>query len=62
LTHSSSSINALHNYQNYISRQVAGLWFPTGDNQISVVKNTLQGWQPQQAFGSPRASRWYLTG
>ncbi|MHB8294938.1 MAG: ABC transporter substrate-binding protein, partial [Acidimicrobiales bacterium] len=43
LTHSSSSINALHNYQNYISRQVAGLWFPTGDNQISVVKNTLHG-------------------
>jgi peptide/nickel transport system substrate-binding protein len=59
LTHTHPGLKYLYEYENYISRQVAGLWFPTQDTRISVVKDTLQGWQQQQAFGNPRPSRWY---
>ncbi len=54
-----SGLAPLYAYQNYISRQVAALWFPTWANQISVVKSTLHGWQPQQTFGFPEWSNWY---
>ncbi len=60
LTHTHTGLQYLYNYENYISRQVAGLWFPTWDNRISVVKDTIKGWQPQQAFGNPEPSRWYV--
>lgn len=59
-THSDSGLSHLYAYQNYISRQVVALWFPTWATQISVVKNSLHGWQPQQAFGFPEWSNWYL--
>ncbi|MHB1928488.1 MAG: ABC transporter substrate-binding protein [Acidimicrobiales bacterium] len=58
-THKDSGLSHLYTYENYISRQVAALWFPTWANQISVVKNSLHGWQPQQAFGFPEWSAWY---
>ncbi|MHB8189497.1 MAG: ABC transporter substrate-binding protein [Ferrimicrobium sp.] len=61
LTHTQTGLKYLYNYENYISRQVAGLWFPTWDNRISVVKNSIHGWQPQQAFGNPQPSNWYVT-
>lgn len=61
LTHTESGISHIFAYENYISRQVAALWVPTWDNRISVVKDSLQGWQVQQAFGDPRPSQWYYT-
>lgn len=59
-THRQSGVGSLFSYQNYISRQEAALWFPTWATQISVVKNSLHGWQPQQVFGFPNWSDWYL--
>lgn len=60
-THKETGLSHLYAYENYISRQVAALWFPTWATQISVVKKTLKGWDPQQAFGFPQFSSWYLT-
>lgn len=51
----------LHQYENYISRQVAGLWLPSPAYQISVVKKTLRGWAPQQVFGDEMPERWYFS-
>jgi len=59
--HTHTGLAYVYAIENYLSRQVAALWFPTGDNSISVIKDTLQGWQPQNSFGQPRPSRWYFT-
>lgn len=60
LTHTKTGLKYLYDYENYISRQVAALWFPTVDNRISVVKDSIHGWQPQQVFGNPEPSNWYV--
>lgn len=59
--HTHTGLSYVYAIEDYLSRQVAALWFPTGDNSISVVKDRLQGWEPQNAFGQPRPSRWYFT-
>jgi peptide/nickel transport system substrate-binding protein len=56
-----TGLNYLYAEENYLSSNVAALWFPTVDNQISVVKNTLQGWQPQQVFANELPENWYFT-
>ncbi len=61
-SHTESGLAPLDAVENYLSRQVAGLWWPTQDTRISVVKDSLQGWQQQQAFGNPRPSQWYYVG
>lgn len=55
-----TGLRYLYRLENYVSRQVAALWWPTGDNQISVVSDKLHNWQPQQAFGNPMPQRWTL--
>ncbi len=59
--HIDSGLSHIFALENYVSKDVAALWWPTGDNQISVVRNTLKGWSPQQAFGNPRFSQWYFS-
>ncbi len=61
-THTQPGLQSLFAYENYVSQQVAALWFPTWDWQISVVSNKLKGWNPQQIFGNPQPSRWYFSG
>jgi peptide/nickel transport system substrate-binding protein len=56
-----TGLSALYAEENYLSRNIAALWFPTVDNQISVVKNTLHGWQPQQVFANEMPENWYYT-
>jgi len=61
-THTVPGLEPLYTYEDYISRQVAALWVPTEDIQISVVKNSLRGWRPQQVFAIPEFSNWYFSG
>lgn len=56
-----TGLKYLYAEENYLSRNIAALWFPTVDNQISVVKSTLHGWQPQQVFANPMPEDWYYT-
>jgi peptide/nickel transport system substrate-binding protein len=56
-----TGLQYLYAEENYLSRDVAALWFPTVDNEISVVKDTLHGWQPQQVFANPMPEDWYYT-
>jgi peptide/nickel transport system substrate-binding protein len=51
----------LYAEENYLSRNLPALWFPTVDNEISVVKDTLHGWLPQSVFTNPMAQDWYYT-
>jgi peptide/nickel transport system substrate-binding protein len=57
----STGLSYLYAEENYLSRNIAALWFPTVDNQISVVKDTLHGWQPQQVFANEMPEYWYYT-
>ena len=57
----STGLSNLYSEENYLSRNIAALWFPTVDNQISVVKDTLHGWQPQQVFANEMPENWYYT-
>jgi len=56
-----TGIQYLYDEENYLSQQVAALWFPTVDNSISVVNDKLGGWEPQQVFANPMPEDWYLT-
>jgi peptide/nickel transport system substrate-binding protein len=58
--HLHSGLSHLFALEDYVSRDIAALWWPTGDNQISVIRDTLRGWSPQSPFGNPRPSRWYF--
>ncbi len=60
-TTTSTGVASLYAEENYLSRNIAALWFPTVDNQISVVKDTLHGWQPQQVFANELPENWYFT-
>ncbi len=55
-----SGLKYLYAVENYLSRQIVALWFPTGAYQISVVTNKLKGWSPQGVFGDPLPQLWYF--
>jgi peptide/nickel transport system substrate-binding protein len=55
-----TGLSSLYADENYLSRQIVALWFPTGANQISVVKNSLKGWTPQPPFGYALPENWYF--
>ncbi len=59
--HTQPGLNPLFAVENYLSTNVAGLWFPSWDWQISVVSKKLHGWNPQQIFGDARPSHWYFS-
>jgi len=54
-----SGIANVYKFENYISRQVAALWFPTVSTW-SVVQDNLVGWYPQNAFGYAVPSEWHF--
>ena len=45
--------------ENYISKQVASLWWPVPAQELLLVKNNLKGWTPLQPYVDPMPSRWY---
>lgn len=53
----STGLNHVFAFENYISRQVASVWFPT-EATWSVVQDGLEGWSPQNAFGYTVPSEW----
>jgi peptide/nickel transport system substrate-binding protein len=55
-----SGMSYIYALEDYIASDEAAIWWPTGDNQISVVSDNLHGWQPQQPFGDPVFSGWYF--
>lgn len=52
-----SGVANVYKFEDYISRQVASLWFPTVATW-SVVQDDLTGWLPQNAFGYAVPSEW----
>jgi peptide/nickel transport system substrate-binding protein len=57
----SGGIPALYAYQNYLAKQLPGLWMPQTDTQISAVNTTLQGVFPQDPLSNIYPENWYFT-
>lgn len=59
-THLSSSLASLHQYENFLARQLPVLWMPTPDYQISVISNRLRGALPQDPLAYVYPEDWSL--
>jgi peptide/nickel transport system substrate-binding protein len=56
----SGGFTALYAYQNYVARQLPGLWMPQTDTQISAVTGNLRGVFPQDPLGNIYPENWYF--
>lgn len=54
-------LSPLYAAEDYLSKQVAALWWPAADNQIVVVKDTLAGWQQLNPYQNYFPTAWYFT-
>ncbi|HVA22521.1 MAG TPA: ABC transporter substrate-binding protein [Candidatus Micrarchaeia archaeon] len=61
-THVRSGLAAFRAYENYIADQLPNLWVPNGPIQISVVKSSLRGTNPQDPYTSMYPENWRLAG
>ena len=46
--------------ENYLSKNVASLWWPLSDIEIAAVKKTLSGWQHLNPYASYVPQTWYF--
>jgi peptide/nickel transport system substrate-binding protein len=53
-------IPALFAYQDYVAKQLPGLWMPQTDTQISAVTNKLRGVFPQDPLDNIYPEDWYF--
>jgi peptide/nickel transport system substrate-binding protein len=58
---SNQTIADFYNYQNYAENEVPELWIPMTYYQISVIKNTLHGTEPQNVIALMTPQSWYMT-
>ncbi len=59
LAHDGTGSAPIFRDENYISQQVASLWWPVPAQELLLVSNKLKGWTPLQAYVDPMPSRWY---
>ena len=59
--HLKSGLQTLYADQNYLSKNVASLWWPLEDYEIAVVKNTLKGWKQLSPYANYDPQTWYFT-
>jgi peptide/nickel transport system substrate-binding protein len=53
-------IPAFYAYQNYLAKQLPGLWMPQMDTEISAVTNKLKGALPPDPLGNLYPEDWYF--
>jgi peptide/nickel transport system substrate-binding protein len=52
-------LSALYKAENYLSQQVASLWWPLPDQDVLLVKKNLQGWSNLDPYVDELPSLWY---
>ena len=60
-TLTSSSLQYMYNWQDYLSPQLPVIWQPNGDYQLTEVANSLHGVTPQSTTLSINPENWYFT-
>lgn len=56
----SGGISAFYAYQNYLARQLPGLWMPQMDTEITAVTNKLKGTLPADPLDNIYPENWYF--
>ena len=56
-----TSLQPLYAAEDYLSKNVASLWWPLADTLV-VVKKSLKGWQQLNPYGDPNPMTWYFSG
>jgi peptide/nickel transport system substrate-binding protein len=56
----SGGISAFYKYEDYVAKQLPGLWMPQTDFQISAVNSKLQGVLPQDPLSNIYPEDWYF--
>ncbi len=56
----SGGLSALYTYQDYLAKQLPGLWMPQTDTQISAVNSKLKGVFPQDPLDNLYPEDWYF--
>ena len=59
-TSTTSSLKPLYKAENYLSKDLASLWWPLTDLAVVAVKNNLQGWQQLSPYGAMNPQTWYV--
>jgi peptide/nickel transport system substrate-binding protein len=59
-TLTSSSLTALHTWQDYLSQQLPDIWQPNGAYQLTEINNNLRGVMPQSSTLSINPENWYF--
>ena len=53
-------VPAYYSYENYLAKQLPGLWMPQLDTEINAVANKLKGAQPTDPLGNIYPEDWYF--
>lgn len=59
-TRTVAGLRSLYADENFLSKNVAALWWPAADNQIVVVKKDLGGWQHLNPYQNYLPEMWYF--
>ncbi len=59
--HETPGLQALYADENFLSTNVASLWWPLSDYEIVVAKDNLHGWKQLNPYANFHPSAWYFT-
>jgi peptide/nickel transport system substrate-binding protein len=60
-TTTSDDVQAMYTYEDFLAKDLPVMWFPVQPSQLSMVKKTLHGWDPQDALLQLNPETWYFT-
>ena len=60
-TTTSNDVKALYTYEDFLAKDLPVIWIPVADAQLSMVKKTLHGWDPQDPLLQLYPENWYFT-
>jgi len=60
-TMTSNGVAAIYTYEDFLAKDLPVIWIPVADYQLSMVKNTLRGWGPQDPLLQIYPESWYFT-
>jgi peptide/nickel transport system substrate-binding protein len=58
---SGAGVLALSAYEDFLARDLPVVWVPVADYQVSMVRRTLHGWDPQDPLLQIYPENWYFT-
>ncbi len=60
-THSTSGLGPMHVYENYLAKQLPGIWLPSSPYQISAISKKLKGASAQSVYVGFVPEQWRIS-